>query len=105
MQMMYGDVNTQPQAPSTLNPHLSSLIDSVILRGLAKKPEERFPSIIAFAFAFRQTLRSVDSSIALGISNPEMFTFNKSPIPLVNRGFNASPLLFLSTTKHVNDLK
>src|SRR5260370_34880065 len=80
IEMMYAHVNTQPQAPSTLNPHLSSLIDSVILRGLAKKPEERFPSIIAFAFAFRQTLRSVDSSIALGISNPEMFTFDKSPI-------------------------
>src|SRR6266581_3658495 len=50
MQMMYAHVNTQPQAPSTLNPRLSTVIDSVVLRGLAKKPEERFPSIIAFAF-------------------------------------------------------
>ena len=96
MQMMYAHVNTQPKAPSTLNPRLSTVIDSVILRGLAKKPEERFPSIIAFAFAFRQTLRSVDSSIALGISNPDMFTFDKSPITLGNSGFNASATLVIS---------
>ncbi|HEY6287016.1 MAG TPA: protein kinase, partial [Ktedonobacteraceae bacterium] len=96
MQMMYAHVNTQPQAPSVLNPLLSSVIDSVILRGLAKKPEERFPSIIAFAFAFRQTLRSVDSSIALGISNPDIFTFDKSPITLGNSGFNASATLVIS---------
>ena len=96
MQMMYAHVNTQPQAPSTLNPRLSTVIDSVVLRGLAKKPEERFPSIIALAFAFRQTLRSVDSSVALGISNPDMFTFDKSPITLGNSGFNASATLVIS---------
>jgi eukaryotic-like serine/threonine-protein kinase len=96
MQMMYAHVNTQPQAPSTLNPRLSTVIDAVILRGLAKKPEERFPSIIAFAFAFRQTLRSVDASIALGISYPDMFTIGKSPITLGNSGFNASATLVIS---------
>src|SRR6266566_539832 len=96
MQMMYAHVNTQPQAPSTLNPRLSTVIDSVVLRGLAKKPEERFPSIIAFAFAFRQTLRSVDASVTLGISNSDMFTFDKSPITLGNSGFNASATLVIS---------
>ena len=96
MQMMYAHVNTQPKAPSTLNPRLSSVIDAVILRGLAKKPEERFPSIIAFAFAFRQTLRSVDASIALGISKSDIFTFDKSPITLGNSGFNASATLVIS---------
>jgi serine/threonine protein kinase len=96
MQMMYAHVNTQPKAPSILNPRLSTIIDSVVLRGLAKKPEERFPSIIAFAFAFRQTLRSVDASIALGISNPEMFTFDRSPITLGNSGFNASATLAIN---------
>ncbi|HXL36582.1 MAG TPA: protein kinase [Ktedonobacteraceae bacterium] len=96
MQMMYAHVNMQPQAPSTLNPHLSAIIDAVVLRGLAKKPEERFPSIIAFAFAFRQTLRSVDASIALGISNPDLFLSERSPITLGNSGFNASATLAIS---------
>src|SRR6266567_2752975 len=94
--MMYAHVNTQPQVPSALNPRLSTVIDSVVLRGLAKKPEERFPSIIAFAFAFRQTLRSVDASVTLGISNSDMFTFDKSPITLGNSGFNASATLDIS---------
>ena len=96
MQMMYAHVNTQPKAPSALNPRLSTVIDAVILRGLAKKPEGRFPSIIAFAFAFRQTLRSVDASIVLGISNPDKFTFHKSPITLGNNGFNTSATLDIS---------
>ncbi|HYX51059.1 MAG TPA: hypothetical protein VE843_15030, partial [Ktedonobacteraceae bacterium] len=96
MQMMYAHVNTQPQAPSTLNSRLSTVIDAVILRGLAKKPEERFPSIIAFAFAFRQTLRSVDASVALGITHLDMFTPDRSPITLGNSGFNASATLTIS---------
>ena len=102
MQMMYAHVNTQPQVPSTLNPRLSTVIDSVVLRGLAKKPEERFPSIIAIAFAFRQTLRSVDASVALGISNSDMFTFDKSPITLGNSGFNASATLDISENEARN---
>lgn len=96
MQMMYAHVNAQPQAPSTLNPRLSAAIDAVVLRGLAKKPEERFPSIIAFAFAFRQTLRSVDASAALGVSNSGMFSFERSPITLGNNGFNATVTLAIS---------
>ncbi|HXX77365.1 MAG TPA: protein kinase, partial [Ktedonobacteraceae bacterium] len=96
MQMMYAHVNAQPQTPSSLNARLSSAIDTVVLRGLAKRPEERFPSIIAFAFAFRQALRSVDASIALGISHPETYTLDRSPITLGNNGLNASAILSIS---------
>jgi len=96
MQMMYAHVNAQPQTPSSLNARLSSAIDTVVLRGLAKRPEERFPSIIAFAFAFRQALRSVDASIALGISHPETYTLGGSPITLGNNGLNASATLSIS---------
>ncbi len=72
MQLMYAHVNTQPLAPSLLNRHLSASIDAVILRGLAKRSEGRFPSILAFAFAFRQALRSIDPSIAVGVSRPDL---------------------------------
>ena len=53
-QLMYQHFNAQPQAPSTYNPQLSAAIDAVILRALAKKPEERFPSITDFASALMQ---------------------------------------------------
>lgn len=53
-QLMYQHFSVQPPAPSTFNPHLPAAIDLVILRALAKKPEDRFPSIAAFASAFEQ---------------------------------------------------
>ncbi len=46
-------VNMQPQPPSSFNPMLTPAIDQVILRALAKRPEDRFPTVEAFA----QTLR------------------------------------------------
>ena len=61
-QLMYQHFNVQPQAPSTYNPQLSAAIDAVILRALAKKPEERFPSVIDFASALMQAAQG--SSIA-----------------------------------------
>ncbi len=78
MQLMYAHVNTLPLAPSLLNRHLSASINAVILRGLAKRSEGRFPSILAFAFAFRQALRSVDPSIAVGVSSPDLSTLVKT---------------------------
>jgi hypothetical protein len=53
-QLMYQHFHTQPSPPSTFNPQLPAAIDLVILRALAKKPEDRFPSIAAFASAFEQ---------------------------------------------------
>ncbi len=69
-QVMYMHFNTQPKPPSTLNPRLTKEVDIIILRALAKKPEERFLSISAFANAFQQ---------ALPASNPPNTT--KAPQP------------------------
>src|SRR6266567_1332748 len=44
MRMMYLHTNVQPQPPSIANPRLPPALDPVILRALAKKPEDRFPS-------------------------------------------------------------
>ena len=50
-------LSTQPVPPSTLRTDLTAAIDSVILRALAKRPEDRFPSISAFAAAFEQAVQ------------------------------------------------
>lgn len=55
-QLMYQHFTVAPPAPSTFNPSLSPSVDAVILRALAKNPEERFPSIVAFADAFEEAI-------------------------------------------------
>jgi serine/threonine protein kinase len=53
-QVMRQHYLTPPPAPSALNPQLSPAIDAVIMRALAKQPEERFSSVAAFAQAFQE---------------------------------------------------
>src|SRR6266567_1475554 len=60
-QVMYQHLHVTHTPPSKLNPRIPADVDTVILHALAKKPEERFGSIAAFARAFQQAL-PVDSS-------------------------------------------
>ncbi len=55
-QVMRQHYMTPPSAPSLLNPQLTASIDQVILRALAKKPDQRFPDILAFADAFSEVV-------------------------------------------------
>src|SRR5947209_4278808 len=64
-QMMYQHINVQPQPPSAYNPHIPADIDEVILHALAKKPEDRFASITAFAQAFYQAVQGIDAPTLL----------------------------------------
>jgi eukaryotic-like serine/threonine-protein kinase len=65
-QVMYQHFSAQPPSPSTFNPQLPAAIDSVILRALAKKPEDRFPSIAAFASAFEQAVQVSPAGLVVG---------------------------------------
>ena len=48
---------TQPAPPSAINRSIPPSIDAVLLRALAKNPNDRYPSIIAFANDYRQALQ------------------------------------------------
>ena len=61
MQVIYQHAQAQPVPPSMLNPGLPADVDMVILHALAKKPEERFRSISAFAHAFQTALQDADA--------------------------------------------
>jgi len=50
--LLYQHLTVTPPTPRQFNPRLSASLDPVLLRALAKKPEERFPSIAEFADAF-----------------------------------------------------
>jgi serine/threonine protein kinase len=67
-QVMYMHFNAEPKPPSTLNTRLTKEIDVIILRALAKNPEERFLSISAFSNAFQQTLPASGTSITMQAS-------------------------------------
>ena len=65
-QVMYQHFSAQPLPPSTYNPQLPPAVDLVILRALAKKPEDRFPSIADFAAAFEQGTQSSPNLLLMG---------------------------------------
>jgi serine/threonine protein kinase len=69
-QVMYMHFNTEPKPPSALNPRLTKEIDMIILRGLAKKPEERFLSISAFSNAFQQSVPELSQSSTIKATQP-----------------------------------
>lgn len=55
-QLMDLHMRVQPAAPSTLNQRVSSAADALILSALAKRPEDRFSSVSAFAHALEQVV-------------------------------------------------
>jgi len=61
-QVMYQHLHVTPQPPGKLNPRVPADVDTVLLHALAKKPEERFASISAFARAFEQASLADGSS-------------------------------------------
>ena len=75
-QMMYQHINVSPMPPSSVNAALSPELDTVLLRALAKRPGERYPSIAAFADAFQQTLPTLDQPTILNTEGRNM-----SPMP------------------------
>lgn len=59
--VMYQHMMVEPQPPSAFNPQITPEIDAVLLRALAKKPEERYPSVSAFAQALKDAVKKLDS--------------------------------------------
>lgn len=54
--IMYAHMHTPPTPPSELNPHLSPEVDAVILKALAKSPDERYASAHELSLAFTQAV-------------------------------------------------
>ncbi len=70
MNMMYAHLQEPPRPPCTLNPLLPVAVNGVLLRALAKKPEERFPSVSAFAQAFQEAFQNIDAGTTLRTLQP-----------------------------------
>ena len=83
-QVMRQHYMTIPPTPSSLNAHLSPAIDAVLLRALAKQPDERFPSVTAFARAFHEALQSdgeLHATLAISRAEAESGTTRTLTLP------------------------
>ena len=69
-QLMYQHFSVQPPPPGNYNPNLSATVDRVILRALAKKPEDRFPSIADFASEFEQAMQFLPARLVVRPPQP-----------------------------------
>jgi serine/threonine protein kinase len=58
LQLMHQHLSKEPPPIRTFNPALPEALEAVFARALAKAPEQRFPSVSAFAAAFDQAVRS-----------------------------------------------
>jgi len=51
--VLYQVVHREPPAPSDVNPVIEDAVSDVIVRGLSKNPDDRYPDAVAFATALR----------------------------------------------------
>ncbi len=84
-QIMFRHLTELPEPPSELNSRLSPAVDAVILRALAKKSDERFPTIKAFAVALQQALNYADQCVTLAISMAEAFRGGSRTVTLSDK--------------------
>jgi len=61
-QLWHQHFHTQPPPPSSINQSIPKNLDAVILKALAKAPEDRFASVATFADAFRQAILNSNHS-------------------------------------------
>jgi len=58
--IMQAHVEQAPRAPKSVDPAIPSFLEEIILRAVAKKPEERFQSADSFGQAIQQVRRELD---------------------------------------------
>ena len=79
--LMYAHLNTDPPAPSSLRPDLPHALDAVILKGLAKEPDERWATAGEFAAAARKALSESGVTPAPEVRAPAAPPTAVTPLP------------------------
>ncbi len=120
--LMHKHLNEQPTPPQVIRPELPEAITFVLNRAMAKQPEQRFPTITAFAQAFEGALagyyRHGEQSqfftatirppqlpnLSLPPSNPQPPTPGTYVLPSSSRPIYKHPLVWILTLMLVGAL-
>jgi len=70
MQVMFAHMQARPEAARGSNPLLPLAVDEVLQRALAKKPEQRYPSVAAFTQAFQEAFQAADGTTLMRMLPP-----------------------------------
>src|SRR6266853_1666604 len=82
--------------PSTFNMELPSALDTVVLRALAARPEDRFVDMLEFMYAFDQAIRPSSGLLALA-QNSQADTWSN---PIMRQSANpSSPAIQVGTRR------
>jgi hypothetical protein len=65
--VLYAHVNKPPALLSQLNPVIPKPVEAVVLRALAKRPDDRFQSVAEFASALEQVTRQAGDDLAAAL--------------------------------------
>jgi serine/threonine-protein kinase len=79
--LMYAHLNTDAPAPSSIRPDLPKALDDVILKGLAKDPDERWATAGEFAAAARKALSESGVTPAPEVRAPAAPPTAVTPLP------------------------
>lgn len=82
MTVLHKHIVQFPPLPSQVNPLLPPELDAVLLKGLAKKPEDRYPSAARFADDFKRAVfTAAGQTTEIRITNPNPI---KTNAPMTN---------------------
>lgn len=83
--VLLAHLHDQPLAPSTFNPRLSSAVDAVLLKALAKNPDQRYPTAGAFVQALRQaqTTDATETCVAAPVQAAPDASFERAAAPVI----------------------
>ena len=72
-QLIYDHTTEPPEPPSNINIGLSHAVESVVLKALAKKPEDRFASVTEMAVALRNAVEKGTVAVPPPVAPPNPF--------------------------------
>lgn len=72
-------ITKTPEAPRLLNPSIPPLVEDVMLRAMAKDPNDRYPSMTAFADALRYAADPSTAPVAWSQPTSAVTVLNKAP--------------------------